>query len=513
MATTKKTSSPSAVIYTRVSTEEQVGNHSLSTQQKCCEEFCAREGFEVVASFSDEGESAKTANRTELQEMLAYVAANAKRQNITAVVVMRVDRFSRNVLVHEQVRLYLRASGVNLRSATEYIDETAVGQMMEGVLAVMAQFDNAVRSDRTKAGMTASLNAGNWVWRPPIGYAKGPAGGTTMVHDPESAPLIVRLFEAVAQEGASQSSALREVTSLGLRRADGSMVPLQAVGRILRNPLYAGRIVVAKFGVDTQGKFEPIVSPELFDAVQIALSGGRASKKRHRAGEAFPLKRVVKCGKCGERVTGSFSRGRSKHYGYYRCYQGACRGLKVGKDSLEEAFGTFLKALSVTSEAFELLDAVVVDLHADRVRADELAERHLRGQLDEIERKEARLFDLHFYERRIDDATFEVKSRALREERAEIETTSVTRLSVSGDPASTVRFARSVLGDLGGCWNRLTTTQRADFALALFPYGLVYDEGFVGTAESPWSNWPVGAFEAFDERVAPPTGFEPVRPP
>ena len=49
-----------AVIYVRVSTNEQTENLSLPTQLKACEEYCGRQGFNVLARFREEGESAKT---------------------------------------------------------------------------------------------------------------------------------------------------------------------------------------------------------------------------------------------------------------------------------------------------------------------------------------------------------------------------------------------------------------------------------------------------------------------
>jgi Site-specific recombinases, DNA invertase Pin homologs len=61
-----------AVIYCRVSTKEQTKNLSLSVQEKSCRDYCEREGFEVVASFIEEGESAKTIQRTKFLEMLAF---------------------------------------------------------------------------------------------------------------------------------------------------------------------------------------------------------------------------------------------------------------------------------------------------------------------------------------------------------------------------------------------------------------------------------------------------------
>ena len=45
------------------------------------------------------------------------------------------------------------AVGAGVASATEPIDDTSTGKLMEGVLAAFAQFDNDGRSDRTPAAM------------------------------------------------------------------------------------------------------------------------------------------------------------------------------------------------------------------------------------------------------------------------------------------------------------------------------------------------------------------------
>ena len=49
-----------AVIYVRVSTKEQTENLSLPTQFRACEEYCRRQGYEILERFHEEGESAKT---------------------------------------------------------------------------------------------------------------------------------------------------------------------------------------------------------------------------------------------------------------------------------------------------------------------------------------------------------------------------------------------------------------------------------------------------------------------
>lgn len=106
-----------AVIYVRVSTNEQLDNYSLDTQEPACRDFCAREGLEVDRVFREEGESAKTANRTQLQALLNYCAVEAKRRHITHAVVYRVDRLARDVGDHAAIRAALSRVGVSVRAA------------------------------------------------------------------------------------------------------------------------------------------------------------------------------------------------------------------------------------------------------------------------------------------------------------------------------------------------------------------------------------------------------------
>src|SRR4051794_35542375 len=83
-----------AVIYVRVSTKEQTENPSLPIQLRACEEYCERQGFHVLARFREEGESAKTADRTELQKLLQFCRTNKDR--VQFLVVFNLTRFARD---------------------------------------------------------------------------------------------------------------------------------------------------------------------------------------------------------------------------------------------------------------------------------------------------------------------------------------------------------------------------------------------------------------------------------
>ena len=65
------------------------------------------------------------------------------------VVVYNLTRFAREKYDPFALRAHLKSLGIiSLRSATEPIDDTSTGRLMEGVLASFAQFDNDVRRPR-----------------------------------------------------------------------------------------------------------------------------------------------------------------------------------------------------------------------------------------------------------------------------------------------------------------------------------------------------------------------------
>jgi site-specific DNA recombinase len=209
-----------AVIYVRVSTKEQTENLSLPTQLRACEEYCRRQGYEILERFHEEGESAKTTDRSQLQALLKY--CRTRKGKVHFVVVSNLTRFAREKYDHFALRAHLKSLGISLRSATEPIDDTSTGKLMEGVLASFAQFDNDVRSDRTRAGMRAALELGRWTFPAPIGYLNAPkCSGKSLVPDPERAPVIARAFEELATGRFTKQEVIARMTEAGLRTRRG----------------------------------------------------------------------------------------------------------------------------------------------------------------------------------------------------------------------------------------------------------------------------------------------------
>lgn len=358
-----------AVIYVRVSTKEQTENLSLPTQLRACEEYCRRQGYEILERFHEEGESAKTTNRSQLQNLLTFCRLNKGRVHF--VIVFNLTRFARDKYDHFALRSHLQSLGISLRSATEPIDDTSTGKLMEGVLAAFAQFDNDVRSDRTRAGMKAALDLGRWVFLAPIGYLNAPrAVGKSLIADPERAPLVRRAFEEYATGRFTKEQLLKQARAWGLTNRRNRPLTSQAIGMLLRNQLYAGIVDVPEYGVrGKRGDFEPLISEDLFCRAQAVLSGRLPSTTpRQRTHPDFPLRGFVRCDSCGRGLTGSWSKGRSDYYAYYHCRPG-CRAVNITKATLEGLFADELAKFQPTPGYMRLLKESVLQIWKARKAA------------------------------------------------------------------------------------------------------------------------------------------------
>ena len=186
-----------AIIYPRVSSLGQVDGTSLATQEAECRRWCKERGVEIVAAYIEAGQSAKTADRKQLVAALDFIRESG---DIDFFVVYKIDRFTRQPQDFFNIKARLSASSCRMISVSEPLEDSPAGRFMESVLVAQAQFDNEVRAERCRSGMVASVKRGAWVWMPPIGFktARLNDNTATLIHDPESAPIIRELFAAFA---------------------------------------------------------------------------------------------------------------------------------------------------------------------------------------------------------------------------------------------------------------------------------------------------------------------------
>ena len=160
-----------ALLYFRVSTEEQVDNFSLDTQEDICKKEAEKRGYQVVEMFREEGRSAKSiTGRTTLIQLLEYCRKH--KNNVQAVFVYRLDRVSRITADYLAIRKKLAENGVMIISASEPTGDSPTEKLVETILTGFAQLDNDIRSERARNGLKARFLSGMIVsGQVPLGYA------------------------------------------------------------------------------------------------------------------------------------------------------------------------------------------------------------------------------------------------------------------------------------------------------------------------------------------------------
>ena len=504
-----------ALIYCRVSTEDQLENFSIGTQERDCRAWCGREGLEVVQIFT-EAASAKTADRRpEFQAMLRYCKKN--RNNIAAVVVWAINRFSRNQRDFLNVCEELRQIDIRLLSVTEKFDsETPEGRLQQSMVSMFAQFDNEKRSERTKIGMRVAMESGKWCHKPPLGFVTDPSVAGGLRRDPDRAHLIRQAFELYASGCYTKAAVSDIVTNLGLtQRESGKAVSAQTFDKVLRNPIYAGWIVSERWDLLERGKFEPIIDTELFERVQEQLqpTTGALAERRSQHKEDFPLRVFVRCHGCGKGLTGSFATGRKGcRYPYYFCRSKGCRAVKFTRDVLHQQFIRMLYSLGPESQYAGLFREIVRRVWSQKGTEREQLRAHSQRRLSDLENRKRKLLDA-LLDGRIPQTVYEDEMRSVGTALNEALEAGDNVLPNSQQLEHLLEFAEWVLDRLAGLWNAAPLTLKHRLQSALFPDGItVAQEGF-GTGLRPIFCSAFQPIPIEETSLASPRGFEPLLSP
>lgn len=389
-----------AVLYLRVSTKEQAERdgdpegYSIPAQREACTRKAAALEAVVIEEFVDRGESAKSADRPDLQRMLAFVKANP----VNFVIVHKVDRLARNRADDVEITLAIRSAGATLVSCTENIDETPSGILLHGIMSSIAEFYSRNLANEVMKGLVQKAKSGGTPGKAPLGYRnvrhleEGREIRSVEV-DPVRGPLVSWAFEAYATGEWTQKQLLAELHRRGLavpagRRTPAKPLALSYVQHLLTNPYYKG--VVRFQGVEYQGRHERLVSVEIWQQVQDVLKAKNETRQKERTHPHY-LKGIF-CGHCGSRMLVTHARSRAgRIYPYFVCSgrhqkRTDCRMKAVLIDVVEELVEEHFSTIQLPPE---LRDFIEQNLRADlEAHYADARKKHAR-----LEKQRARLLD------------------------------------------------------------------------------------------------------------------------
>lgn len=329
-----------AVIYVRVSTDEQGKGYSLPTQLETCRKYAVEKKFLVVAEFKDEFTGTEL-DRPGLNELRACIAT----KHVEHIIVHDLDRLARSVayqLIFEQEVARL---GIQIHYVLGQYAPTPEGDLMKHIKSAVAEYENAQRVERSRRGKEGKARAGQVICpsgRAPFGlnYRSERHKGWFEINE-EQATIVQQMYQWI-NNGQSSYAIAKKLWERGiLSKGDYSAVVIKkgcrgewspaTVRRIISNPVYKGvwyygKTRRTKVGGKTSQKnrnesewipvsVPAIVDEQIWEAAQACLARNKQESLRNTKRE-YLLRGMIFC-QCGRRWTGRYKNHLNR--AYYRC--------------------------------------------------------------------------------------------------------------------------------------------------------------------------------------------------
>ncbi|KAF2412529.1 recombinase [Microbacterium sp. B35-04] len=152
--------------YLRVSTEEQANSGlGLESQRDTIQRYADTHGWEVVW-YMDEGLSAKSLHRPQLQAALTRLHSLPKQRDVDGIVVAKLDRLSRSVHDFSGILKVSAARKWSVVAIDLGVDtSTPTGKLVANVMMSVAEWEREVIGERTSAAMQAAKRQGKHMGR------------------------------------------------------------------------------------------------------------------------------------------------------------------------------------------------------------------------------------------------------------------------------------------------------------------------------------------------------------
>ena len=344
-----------AVIYARYSSDRQT-EQSIEGQLRECYAFAKANDIAVIDTYIDRAISGKTDNRPAFQKM---IEDSAKRQ-FQAVIVYRLDRFTRNRYDSAIYKARLKKNGVKVLSAMENLNGSPESIIMESLLEGMAEYYSVELSQKITRGMRENALKGKALGgQRVLGYKVN--SDCYFEIDETTAPVVVDIFKLY-----SSGKTVKEICDIlnarGVKTARGGAFNKNSLHTILTNKKYIG-IYKTKYG-EIVGGIPAIIDKELFEMVALRMEQNKKAPARVKAEINYLLSTKLFCGKCRSAMVGESGTSKTgKKYYYYACVkkkrEKACGKSNVKKDWIED--------LVIQRTVTDILKDDVIENIADRL--------------------------------------------------------------------------------------------------------------------------------------------------
>ncbi len=238
-----------AATYARVSTlvQDSGDKTSLDTQEAGCQQWATLHAWAIDPdlAYRDRHSGEELWERPALTRLRE--AARARRFGV--LVCHSIDRLSRDpihlgILIDELTRL-----GIAVQFVTEELDDTPEAALIRFIKGYAGKVENERRRERQMRATRARAERGRLVatGRVPFGYRWADASKSALVEDPDTAPIVRRIFKDYAG-GMTLRELAATLTADGVPTATGrtTIWDPAVVRNLLKTSLYWGEPVTLK---------------------------------------------------------------------------------------------------------------------------------------------------------------------------------------------------------------------------------------------------------------------------
>jgi len=396
-------------LYCRKSTEDSSRQIlSLDSQEKEMLKLASDLELNIVQTFRESKSAKKPDNRPQFLELINLI----KRGKIDGIICWKIDRLSRNPIDSATIQWLLQQNNLKIIQTMERQYLPNDNALLFNVESGMANQYILDLSKNVKRGIRAKLEKGSWPNLAPIGYLNK---DSSIVIDKDRAKYIKKVFELYSTGQYSVKDIADTLYNEGFRSRAGRKYHKSKIHKILGQSFYCG--IMEKDGEKYLGKYEPIISKELFDNVQ-----GVINKKAHVKHQVIPFsfRGILKCAKCGCQLTASKKKGRLVYY-YCTNGKGGCEEHKAylkEEDLSKELSGVF-DDLLFDEELIEVVYQAKLEERGKSLSYFDESINSLKSRLKTLEERKNALLD-GYLDKTITQADYEAKNKVINSEAVDI---------------------------------------------------------------------------------------------
>lgn len=455
-------------LYCRLSRDDgsEMESSSIQTQKEMLSRYAKENGFSNTEFFVDDGYSGTNFNRPDFQRLISEIEDGL----IDTVITKDLSRLGRNYIeTGVYIEVYFPEHRVRYIAINDAVDTVATESAdFTPFKNIMNEFYAKDTSRKVKSALKARVMDGMYVsTSAPYGYQKLPEDHHKLIIDERYAPTVRVIFK-MALDGMGISAIRNEINQRHIlrpaavnpngyeRHFDGAddenryTWSCNSVRGILRNPVYAGHLVMGKrVSASFKSKkrlcvlpenytvirnvHEPIIDPKDFEVVQKLITSRRNPKKQTKFDNIFAG--LIKCEDCGYAMTLSKAHRTQKeeiidNYGYmcnnYRSFgKKNCTSHWIEARTLYESVLEDIRkhAQEALADDTKLVERLLKQAGTTRSHVNKAAKKVLkekRTRLAEVDKLFAKLYEDRL-SGSISERNYQMMTKKFETEQAELE--------------------------------------------------------------------------------------------